>query len=76
MREETKKKLSQLGRFIFYTSIPIILVFIVLEYWSDSISNTATMEWNIYVTISCYGAIMTILLSTLLIHYLHNKYCS
>ena len=74
MKEETKGKLISLGKILFHGGIPIVTVVYILEVWSAGLSNDATMEWNIYVTVSCMGSACLVMLVALFMQFIDWKY--
>ena len=74
MKEETKGRLISLGRMLFHGGIPLIIVIIILDYWGEGLSNDASMEWNIFVTVSCMGAACLVMLIALFLQFVEWKY--
>jgi len=74
MEEIIKKKLKLLGWMIFHISIPMTIIFLILNIWDSSISNTASMDWNIFITIACLGCANLVIMISLFIHFIKYVY--
>ena len=74
MKEITKKRLIDLGRLIFHASIPILFVVIILNVWANSLNNDATWEWNLFVTVACFGACLLVLAIAFFVEWIAWRY--
>lgn len=79
MKEEIKERLKVVSKIIFHILLPTIIVFLILNIWSESVSNDTSIGWNIFVTIACFGAVNLVILFSLFVHfikYIYLKSCN
>ena len=74
MREIVKQKIGALLIALFHLLIPIIIVIMILNIWSEGVDNDASMEWNIFVTVSCFGAALLVFAIAFYIEWIMDKY--
>ena len=43
--------------------VTLVITFTILEIFRIGVSNDAEMEWNIFVSVSCFGALITLFLA-------------
>lgn len=75
MERDTKERLIALGKALLHSIIPIIVVFIILDIWAKNISSEVEMSKNIFITISCFGSAILVLLASFYVHWIMDKYC-
>ena len=74
MDEIIKKKVEALLTVVYHIAIPLVFVLCVLSMWNNSISNDASMDWNLFVSISCFGAGILMILTFFFIEWIVDKY--
>jgi len=55
-------KIINLVTHILVFVVTMVVVFSVLEIFRFGVSNDAEMEWNIFLSVSCFGALITLFL--------------
>ena len=74
MRDIIKKRLWDLGRLIFHAIIPIAIVSIILNVWANSLNNDASMEWNLFVTVACFGSCLLVIAIAFFVEWVAWRY--
>lgn len=74
MKEIIKKRLKSLGRVIFHVSIPMITIFTLLDVWTKSLNNDVSMDWNLFVTVACFGSCLLVLAIAFFVEWIAWRY--
>ena len=69
-----KKKIKALSNAVFHMIIPTSFFLIITQLWNTSISNDTSMDWNIFVSISCFGIFISFILLVFFIEWIVDKY--
>lgn len=74
MDKETKEKIVDFGLMLFHMILPLAIVMIIFKILLAGVSNTASMEWNIFLAILCIGGSILVVLLSFYMHYIADRY--